>query len=470
MARRPLLPVALALMGGVLVQHWLEADLKWLWLCVLAVSATAAGIFILLRRDWSRRAALAAMLTLLVAAGALLDLASDPRHDIRHWTHGCNSYVCMELRLQDTPQPRTRSYRVAAEVTAVDGRPRQGDITLYLRKDSVAAGLRYGDRLLLHGWPDVERRSVYATADHYLLTGRNSTSLRARSEALRMRLLRRMQQGPLQRGGVAEAMTLGWRGDLGDDTQARFRDAGIAHLLAVSGLHVGLLAGIVGVALFWTGRERRGRIVRGGAQLAAVWGFALLTGMAPSTLRAALMFSLLIVSDVLARRTDKLNLLAATAVAMLVVKPMLLFDVGWQLSFSAVGGILLAMPAIEAVRRWWMQAAAASTAAMVATLPVVMATFHRLPIYFLIANVLIVPLAGVLLGLSLLYMALPYGLTAWPLDLLLHATEVLTGWVQDLPGAVVKGIDASTPALVGVGALVVAVLLLPQLIFKGKRD
>lgn len=145
MARRPLLPVALALMGGVLVQHWLEADLKWLWLCVLAVSATAAGIFILLRRDWSRRAALAAILTLLVAAGALLDLASDPRHDIRHWTLGCNAQVWMELRLQATPQPRERSYRVEAAVAAVDGQPRRGDITLYLRRDSVAAGLRYGE-------------------------------------------------------------------------------------------------------------------------------------------------------------------------------------------------------------------------------------------------------------------------------------------------------------------------------------
>ena len=470
MAKRPLLPVALALMCGIMVQHWLAHDYKLVWLCAMALLATATGLFFLLHRPWGRRAALVSVLLLTVSVGALIGANTDPRHDGRHWAQGCGRLVWMEVRLSATPQPRERSWRVPAEVLTVDGRSRRGEITLYLKKDSVAESLRYGDRLLMHAHPDAERRNVYVTSDHYLLTSRDNTSLRARCENLRMRLLRRMQRGPLENGGVAEALALGWRADIGGVTQARYRDAGIAHLLAVSGLHVGLLAGIVGALFFWTGRERRGRMIRGGLQLLAIWGFVLLTGMAPSTLRAALMFSLFIVSDVLARRTDKLNLLAAVALVMLLVKPMLLFDVGWQLSFSAVGGILLAMPAIRAVRYKWLQAVAVSTAATVATLPTVMATFHRLPLYFLIANVVIVPFAGVLLGLSLLYMTLPCGLTAWPLGEMLCATEWLTAWVQSLPGAVVEGIHASTPALLGVGTLVMAVLLLPQLFIKGNRN
>ena len=267
-------------------------------------------------------------------------------------------------------------------------------------------------------------------------------------------------------GAVAEALALGWKGGIGRDTRAHYRDAGLAHLLAVSGLHVGLLAAMVGAAFFWTGRERRGRVVRGGAQLAAVWLFALVTGLAPSTLRAALMFSMFIVNSMAARRVVPLNLLALAAIVMLCADPLLLYDVGWQLSFSAVAGILLAQPAISALRTPVGQAAAVSTAATLATMPVVVATFHRLPLYFLVANVVVVPAAGVILGLSLLYMLLPCAVTAWPLGLLLKGVDALTAWVGSLPYAVAEDIHLSTPLLLALTVVVVVMLLLPQVLLR----
>ncbi|MCR5444293.1 MAG: ComEC/Rec2 family competence protein [Bacteroidales bacterium] len=275
-----------------------------------------------------------------------------------------------------------------------------------------------------------------------------------------------MQSGPLQDGGVAEALALGWKADIGSDTKAHYRNAGLAHLLAVSGLHVGILAAIVGGLFWWTGRERRGRIIRGSLQLLAVWGFAFITGAAPSTLRAALMFSMFIVNDMLARRVVPLNLLALAAIVMLVADPLLVYDISWQLSFSAVAGILLAQPAIQALRTPVGQAAAVSVAATLATLPVVVATFHRLPLYFIIANVIVVPIAGVILALSLLYMIVPCVATAWPLDLLLRGTDTLTGWVGSLPGAVAENVYLSTPMMVVLTLVVVITLLLPQFLFR----
>lgn len=283
---------------------------------------------------------------------------------------------------------------------------------------------------------------------------------------LRASLFHRMQSGPLQDGGVAEALALGWKADIGSDTKAHYRNAGLAHLLAVSGLHVGILAAIVGGLFWWTGRERRGRIIRGSLQLLAVWGFAFITGAAPSTLRAALMFSMFIVNDMLARRVVPLNLLALAAIVMLVADPLLVYDISWQLSFSAVAGILLAQPAIHALRTPVGQAAAVSVAATLATLPVVVATFHRLPLYFIIANVIVVPIAGVILALSLLYMIVPCVATAWPLDLLLRGTDTLTGWVGSLPGAVAEDVYLSTPMMVVLTLVVVITLLLPQFLFR----
>ena len=285
-------------------------------------------------------------------------------------------------------------------------------------------------------------------------------------ENLRTRLLQRMRSGPLQDGGVAEALALGWKGDIDRVITAHYRNAGIAHLLAVSGLHVGLLAAMVGGLFWWTGRERRGRVVRGALQLMAVWGFVFITGLAPSTLRAALMFTMFIVNDMVARRVVPINLLALAAIVMLVADPLLLFDVGWQLSFSAVAGILLAQPAIMALRTPIGQAAAVSTAATLATLPVVVATFHRLPLYFLVANVIVVPAAGVIMGLSLLYMLLPCGVTAWPLEMLLRGVDALTAWVGGLPYAVAENIYLPTPLLVVLTVAVVVLLLMPQVLFR----
>ena len=237
---------------------------------------------------------------------------------------------------------------------------------------------------------------------------------------------------------MAEALTLGWKADIDPETRDAYRDAGIAHLLAVSGLHVGLLAAMVGALMFWTGKERRGRTIRGSVQLVAVWGFALITGLAPSTVRAALMFSLFIVSNILGRRTETFNLLAASAIITLMGNPMLVTDTGWQLSYAAVTGILLARPLINAYRNKLWQSAQVSLAATLATTPITLLTFHRLHPYFLISNILIIPFSAVILALALLYMAVPAAWTAWPLEWTLRAVEALTSWVASLPGAVIE--------------------------------
>lgn len=429
MRKAPLVPVALALIVGIILAgHFNITSKVWLW-CLAGCAATI-GVTMLFSKHLHVVDVLLTALLCGMAGGLLATLQQQ-----RDWTRDCPEKAFLEVRLTETPVPREKSWRAQAQVGK-----RNGDITLYLRKDSTAATLRYGDRLLLHGYPDIERRSIYITSDHYIVTGRDSTSLRARCEALRLRLLHRMQAGPLaqREAGVAEALTLGWRGDIEPEIQASFRDAGIAHLLAVSGLHVGLLAAIAGGLFVWVGKERRGRLIRGSVQLAAIWLFTLLTGLAPSTVRAALMFSLFIVAHIFARRTPTLNLLAVAAIVTLVANPLLVYNVGWQLSYSAVAGIALARPVITAFRNRLWQLTTVSTFATLATLPVVATTFHRLPVYFLIANIVIVPLAGVLLFFSLTYMALPCDVTAWPLYWLTRFCEWLTAWVASLPGAVVE--------------------------------
>ncbi len=433
MRKTPLLPVALAMIAGILVAWHLSPEVTF-WLWVLAGCMLASGVILLVWRKIHVPAVLASVL-LSGAVGGLL-CALQMQHD---WRRDCPEKAYLEVCLTESPVPRERSWRSKAKVLSVNNTNTTGDITIYLRKDSTAATLRYGDQLLIHGYPDLERRYIYVTSDHYIVTKHDRRSLRAHSERLRMKLLSRMQRGPLgtRQAGVAEALALGWRGDLDTTTRDAFRNAGIAHMLAISGLHVGLLAALAGALFIWVGKERKGRIIRGSAQLTAIWGFALLTGLAPSTVRAALMFSLLIVANVTAHRTPALNLLAAAAIVTLGINPQLLFDIGWQLSYSAVAGIQLARPVVTAFHNRLWQLASISTFATLATLPIVATTFHRIPVYFLVTNIIVVPLAGLMLGFSLVYMMLPCGATAWPLQTVINAAEWVTAQVASWPGAVV---------------------------------
>ena len=436
----PLMPVALALLAGIVVAILTPRVDTGVWVAAMVASTLVGGILLITNIKHKDTILTGLFLAVMFVVGGVRQHVSDPVRDELDWRHHCNAPNYLELKLKETPIPREKSYRVLAQVVAVDEQAVRGSLRLYLRKDETASALRYGDRLLVHGYADTAQGMLYTTGDHYIIIARDSTSRTARIEGLRMRLLRRMQAGPLpaRQAGVAEALTLGWRADIDPETRASYRDAGIAHLLAVSGLHVGLLAAMVGLLMFWTGKERRGRTIRGSVQLVAVWGFALITGLAPSTVRAALMFSLFIVSNILGRRTETFNLLAASAIITLFYDPMLVEDTGWQLSYAAVTGILLARPVILAYRSKLWQSALVSTSATLATAPITIATFHRFHPYFLIANVVVIPFSAVILLLSLLYMAVPCECTAWPLEWTLRAVEALTSWVASLPGAVIE--------------------------------
>lgn len=462
MRRAPLVPVALALVGAMLAAHYLPALTPRCWLLLTATASLVGGAAML----WLRKSKTIVYLCILLLAagvGGTLMRSADPRYDHRHWTHLTGPVAYLDVRLDETPQPRPRSYRVHASVHAIDGKHCRGTITLYLRPDSTAATLRYGDRLLLHARPDPSRASLYTTADHYTLLSHTSPTLRSRLESLRIHLLQRIHSGPLPRrhAAIAAAFTLGWRADIDPDTLNLYRDSGIMHLLCVSGLHVGLLASLVGLLLLWLGKERRGRIIRGTLQMLAVWTFTLLSGAAPATLRAALMFSLFILADSLGRRTDRLNLLALAAIVMLLSKPLLIFDLGWQLSVSAVAGIALIHPLLRHTLPP-LSHALVSTAATIATLPLIVARFHRLPLYFLVANLLVVPLAALILATSLLYLLLPCPLTAWLVSILLSFSDIVTSWVSSLPLAVIDNLYPTPLHLVALTLAALSLLLTPR--------
>jgi competence protein ComEC len=252
---------------------------------------------------------------------------------------------------------------------------------------------------------------------------------------------------------VGAALILGYKAELSEAVEEAYANTGAMHVLAVSGLHVGLvqllLMALLGKLPFKGRWWRYGRTL---IILLGIWGFALITGASPSVLRAATMFSFLAVGQAFERSTNIYNTLAASAFLLLCFNPMLLYHVGFQLSYLAVLGIVYFQPRIYNL--WYIQnpagdylwkLAAVSLAAQIGTLPISLYYFHQFPIYFLLSGLVVVPAAGFVLGSGLLLFAVqsvPFlaGVLGKVLYYLLYAVNACIFALEQLPGSLLGGI------------------------------
>jgi competence protein ComEC len=255
-----------------------------------------------------------------------------------------------------------------------------------------------------------------------------------------------------QEGAVLSAIVLGDKSMLSTETRNSFMNTGAMHVLAVSGLHIGL---ILYLLLFVT--ERFSRFVSRKTALICIllflWIYAAVTGMSPSVIRAVFMFSMLSLSQLLSRDYNPINILFFTAFCLLVYDPLYIYDIGFQLSYLAMLGIFLFYEKIEnsfsiknsLLKKIW-QGTAIGLAAQIMTTPLSLYYFHQFPNYFILSNLGLMATSGLILGLGIAVIALaklPFVLK--PVVLLLWATLFVTlrflSQVEQLPGAVAYGYD-----------------------------
>jgi len=251
---------------------------------------------------------------------------------------------------------------------------------------------------------------------------------------------------------VLVALTLGDKSYLDSELQDQYAGAGAMHILAVSGLHVGIVFLIFNFLLSKLPNGLFFRIVQTFLLLLVIWSFAFLAGLSPSVQRAGWMFSFVILSKLLKRNTNILNSISVSAFLLLLLDPNNLFQVGFQLSYSAVIGIVLIHPVIYKLFYFpnWMldkiwSLLVVSLAAQLATLPFTLAYFHQFPNYFLFANLLVIPLAfaivsGSVVIVSLFFLFKTDFLLAVILDFLLSFLNGAIAFITAIPGAVSDGI------------------------------
>ncbi|MEG2614323.1 MAG: ComEC/Rec2 family competence protein, partial [Alistipes sp.] len=219
---------------------------------------------------------------------------------------------------------------------------------------------------------------------------------------------------PEKAQALCAAMAVGDRSGLTPELRRAYARSGTSHLLAVSGLHVGIVFLLVNALLWWLPSLRRGHLWRNAAAIALIWLYALTAGLSPSVIRAALMFSALQLSLASASVYVSGNVLAATAFAMLLFRPAYLFDISFQLSFIAVAAILAwAVPLGSALHSRFRGINALTdllvvgVVAATATAPLVAHTFGIVSLIGVAANLLVIPLASVVVVGSVVWIVLP---------------------------------------------------------------
>ncbi len=267
-----------------------------------------------------------------------------------------------------------------------------------------------------------------------------------------------------QQLAVLEALTLGYKADLEPETITTFQTSGAMHILAVSGLHTGIIMLITNLLLAFLDYSQKTRIIKCLLIILTLWIFAAITGFSASVCRSAMMFSMMMVSQILNRSSSTYNTLATSAFILLIFNPLLIYNVGFGLSYLAVLAIISTTPLVKKtlpkfdpvhdtkliwIRKWliryFLGIVYVSIAAQLGTSILSIRTFNMFPTYFLITNILVIPLSYFIMVTSILLLAV-----SWCAPLMWLATEVLkfflellTGsvsWIESLPAASINDI------------------------------
>lgn len=255
-------------------------------------------------------------------------------------------------------------------------------------------------------------RQVFLPSDSWVKTGYSTFhSSEVCAEKVRLKLLEiyRQQIPDEEKMNVLSALTLGYKRGLEPETKRVFASAGAMHVLAVSGLHVGIVYLVFLYAFGFLKSQKAGRLIFVLLVVSALWCFAFVTGLSPSVKRAATMFTFVVAGEGIRRRSNIYNTLAASAFILLLFNPNNLFEAGFQLSYSAVFGIVFLQPRFEKlitfkykIPRYCWSLITVSVAAQIATFPVSVFYFNQFPVYFWISNLLVIPAVTLLIPLGIL--------------------------------------------------------------------
>ncbi|OFX83143.1 MAG: hypothetical protein A2W99_13080 [Bacteroidetes bacterium GWF2_33_16] len=413
-------------------------------------------------------------LSFLITGAALVQYKSDNKTNL---PDGKYSYTAIVI---ENPEIKEKTIKAIIEIIRIkdlqlefSNNPK---VLVYFQKDSSSTSLKMGDLIMARSQVSEIRHSgnpnvfnyknylsfkeiyyqTYLNTDQFSVVDRDrGNKLLLMANNVRQLLLNQYQKYKISGDQLAviSALTLGYKADLSPEVKQSFSASGAMHVLAVSGLHVGIIFFIISNLLFFLERKKYGRLLRFFLVIGALFSYALLTGLSNSVLRSTFMFSLICVGDIFARQKNTYNTIAASAFILLLINPLSIMDVGFQLSYLAVLSIVFFQPRIYSLFKLnsylpdkiW-QLVSVSVAAQIGTFPLTLFYFHQFPVYFIITNIFVIPLSLIVICSAVALLIFSFsgtvaGFIAYLLEVQLKVLNGSIKVVENLPFSTITAIN-----------------------------
>ena len=437
----PFLRILLPFIVGICFFLFFPSSLWWPSALCALLFGIAVGVFSFLS-DFNRvRLAFLKGIFIqgmLVSSAYLLCSINTMSSSSAWYKHRCRQFDFAVVRLTESPQEKAKTWKASVEVIQLVGHTNviqtTGPALVYFKKSSQSARLQEGDEVLIrnkfndiksNGNPGEFDYAGYCANKHifqsaFLNANDWKPSVPHQSNwhtffghmgaVTRTQLKRYIHDSTSL--GIAEALLIGYRSDIDPSVWQAYSNTGIVHIIAISGMHMAMIYMSIRWLLFLIPWMKRKRILSLGIAIACMWLFAGITGLPPSVTRAAIMFSLLGIGEMLDRDISGFNNLAASAFCLLCINPFWISDVGFQLSYLAVLSLMIfysviyhrlyiANPLLDAV--WKLMAG--TLAAQILTFPLCVYYFHQFPWLFLFTNLLAVPATTCILYAEIILVA-----------------------------------------------------------------
>lgn len=429
------LPIFVLLIG-VAIGIVLPEQKKLLWVVFFALILTLTCLIIIhflyqKSKIFSRFFIFFLSLSAIIL-GQLVSLWHNPLSNSEHYTHRLQPNKAYSLIAEIlTPISHNKTGTTySIRVHATDSLKITGKMLCYFPNDMLETSLPRGKKIYISGVVSalnppknpkqfdysqyMKQQGIYWRITPHkveFLELRNSFSIFYVSDKLRKHLAETISSLALPKThtGLLKALLLGIRSDLDADLYQDYIDSGTVHILAISGLHVGIITMILFFLLKFLPQRGIFKWLRLIIIFVSLWGFAFVVGLSPSVMRAVAMFTFVSIALAFERRQGKYDSLMLSMLFLLLIQPNFLFNVGFQLSYAAVFSILFFNPKIEKIwqpknkfLRYICSLLSLSIAAQLGVLPFSLYYFHQFSILFFIANIFVIPMLFPLIVLAII--------------------------------------------------------------------
>ncbi len=465
--RIPFIRITSLFLIGILISHYLQIQLRWMGIVVTILLSIL--IFLWHNSNFSA----VKTQNLLISLCILLSGVFYPHKVIEKSPQIFDQKDYYLAEICQKPAEKANTYQ---SILWIQNKllPKQEKVIAYFSKESFDSTLKTGDQLILLAKPQEIKNmgnpfefdyhgmmkkkginySLYLQPGTYCKTGNKIIRFSYLAEQVRDKLVGLLAATKIEKEerSVVSALTLGYRTELEPETRDYFASTGAMHVLAVSGLHVGLIYLIISSLLSGINRGKIGSVIYPASMIIFLWTYAFITGFSPSVQRATVMFTFIIVGNILRRPVNIYNSLSASALVLILHDPDIIFEVGFQLSYLAVFGIVLLQPPIanmlklkNKILKWAWALFTVSVAAQLATFPLGLFYFNQFPNFFWLSNFFVIPGATLIIWLAFgffVFSPLPVieGILAQLIQFVTSLMLCILKWISELPHALTEGI------------------------------